>query len=109
MLDIGSAACITSDWVIVRAEMSSVTALMFWVSLARSGAPVAVQPTAATSARAAMMERRGWFINRSDQGKSFEATADRAKTRANSSCSIRQVMICGHRTVRFRQIIRVRD
>ena len=42
----------TSDWVIESAEMSSVIALRFCVSLARSGAPVLVQPTATASASA---------------------------------------------------------
>src|SRR5580692_12791529 len=68
---LGSRARRFSDWVMLTAEMSSLIPFRFWMSLARSGAPVA-QPQAppstspATSAKRAPKRARIMNLLRSD-------------------------------------------
>src|SRR5580704_5079372 len=69
---LGSRARRFSDWVMLTAEMSSLIPLRFWMSLARSGAPIA-QPQAppsvspATSAKRAPKRARVMNLLRSDR------------------------------------------
>src|ERR1700686_5925050 len=69
---LGSRARRFSDWVMLTAEMSSLIPLRFWMSLARSGAPIA-QPQAppsvspATSAKRAPKQARIMNLLRSDR------------------------------------------
>src|SRR5258708_3560193 len=59
--------------------MSSEIALRFWVSLARSGAPMKAQPTAEASENTTKPSRMG-VINLSDQENSSYATTNRTTT-----------------------------
>src|SRR5580700_602147 len=60
---LGSRARRFSDWVMLTAEMSSLIPFRFWMSLARSGAPVA-QPQAPPSISPATNARRAIVMNR---------------------------------------------
>src|SRR5229473_1233339 len=65
---LGSRARRFSDWVMLTAAMSSLIPLRFWMSLARSGAPMP-QPQAPPSISAATSARRARVMNflRSDR------------------------------------------